>query len=71
MELHGVYLRAYIHARSSDEWKSGVTAGMTNSFLAATALALHDAHHGREPKTIDALLAAINGMCSEAVAVCA
>ena len=70
MELHGIYLRAFIVGRHGVDYRTE-TAGMNNRCLAAAALAIHDAHHGREPKTVDALLAAINGMCSEAVAVCA
>lgn len=68
MEFYCVYLRAYIHARNNDAWKSGATNGMEAKHLAAAALAIHDVTHSREPKTIDALLSAINGMCSEAVA---
>ena len=70
-QLHGVYLRAFIVAKSigSIDYRSE-TSGMSNRLLSAVALALHDAHHGRDPKTIDALLSAVNGMTSEAVAVC-
>jgi len=68
MEFYLVYLRAYIHARNNDAWKSGVTNGMEAKHLAAASIAIYDAHHGREPKTVDALLAAVNGMCAESVA---
>ncbi len=65
MELYRIYLRAYV--TSSGKLEVNIN-GAELKDLAACTLAIHDALHGREPKTIDALLAAINGMCSEAVA---
>ena len=70
MEFYCVYLRAYIHARNNEARRSGATNGMDAKHLAAASLAIYDVTHSREPKTIDALLATINGMCTEAVATC-
>lgn len=66
-----MYLRAYIHARNNEAWRSGAINGMGANHLAAASLALYDVTHSREPRSADALLAAVNGMCSEAVAACA
>lgn len=66
-----MYLKAYIHARNNEAWRSGATNGMDAKHLAAMSLALSDVTHGEKPRTVDALLAAVNGMCAEAVATCA
>jgi len=65
-----VYLKAYIHARNNEAWRSGATNGMEAKHLAATSLAIYDVSRGEKPKTIDALLSAVNGRCSEAVEAC-
>ena len=67
MELYRIYLRAYV--TSSGKLEVNIN-GAELEDLAACTLAIHDATHCREPRTIDALLAAINGMTSEAVATC-
>lgn len=68
MEAYRIYLRAFIALRTSNDVP---TEGDSTPCLAAAALAVHDAMHGREPRTADSLLAAINGMCAEAVTACA
>ena len=67
MGLYGIYLRGYITA--SGNLKINIE-GASVEQLAALALASLDAKYGRDPKTIDALRAAVNGMTSEAVAAC-
>ena len=66
MEVYHVYLRTFIASRTCGDV---ATEGDATPALAAKALAVHDAMHGREPKTIDALLSAVNGMCPEVVVV--
>lgn len=64
MEIYGVYLRAFITARSSVDYRSE-TAGMSNPALAAAALGIHDALKGEHPASASALMSTINMMCSE------
>lgn len=68
MELYRIYLRAYV--TSSGKLEVNIN-GAELKDLAACTIAIHDATHCREPRTIDALLSAVNGMTSEAVAACA
>ena len=68
MELYGVYLRAYITAVGN--LKVNIE-GASLEQLAACAQASLDAKHGREPRTIEALRATVDGMLSMAVASCA
>ena len=66
MKLHIIYLQTYIAASHGKDYTIGST-NASQSELSSVAIAVHDALRGRGPKTIDALLAAISGMTSEAV----
>ena len=68
MEIYRIYLRAFITASGKLEVN---IQGAEIRDLAAVALAVHDVARGVDPRTVDSLLAAINGMCSEAVTACA
>jgi len=64
MELHGIYLRAFITARAGIDYRSEL-AGMSNPALAATALGINDALGGEHPASETTVMSTIAMMCKE------
>ena len=66
MELHGVYLRAFITARAGIDYRSEL-AGMSNTALAATAIGINDALRGEHPASATVVMSTVAMMCKEPV----
>jgi len=64
MELHGVYLRAFITARAGIDYRSEL-AGMSNPALAACALGIHDALRGEDPASSTTVTSTVALLCKE------
>jgi hypothetical protein len=62
MEVYHVYLRTFIMARTCGDI---ATEGAATTVLAAMALAVHDAMHGRDPRPASSLIPLVADMCKE------
>jgi hypothetical protein len=62
MEAYRIYLRAFITSAATD---ATTTDAATVTTFAAIALAVHDAMHGRKPRSADDVVSAVERMLKE------
>jgi len=67
MEVYHVYLRTFITSRTCGDVP---TEGAATTTLAAMALAVHDAMHGRDPRPAASLIPLVASMCTEEMPKC-